>query len=247
MAGRSRPRLRPVLFLRARAGTRSRRARLSSSPRVTGYRLAELRRSRGFTKPEIAARMGVTKGRVSQIERGKISGQEVLARYAAALGGRLHQAIYFDIAAIARRPASRLLRPSGSRVRHAGPPARGVTAMLLQRRTLAARARTPTEPAAGARLRAADGGKSAFPRSAAIADVGPGDHFAGSLLQDRWPQGRPGRAGLVDDLWSRQAVNPRRLPSNPDRNPRSYAVEVRSPCPHTSSRCRSPGHCHQGP
>jgi transcriptional regulator with XRE-family HTH domain len=48
--------------------------------------------------------MGVTKGRVSQIEQGKISGLEVLARYAAALGGRLHQAIYFedgDIAAIA--------------------------------------------------------------------------------------------------------------------------------------------------
>jgi hypothetical protein len=48
--------------------------------------------------------MGVTKGRVSQIEKGKVSGQEVLARYAVALGGRLHQAIYFedgDIAAIA--------------------------------------------------------------------------------------------------------------------------------------------------
>jgi transcriptional regulator with XRE-family HTH domain len=40
--------------------------------------------------------MGVTKGRISQIERGKVSGQDVLARYATALGGRLHQAIYFD-------------------------------------------------------------------------------------------------------------------------------------------------------
>lgn len=48
--------------------------------------------------------MGVTKGRVSQIEQGRISGQDVLVRFAAALGGRLHQAIYFedgDIAAIA--------------------------------------------------------------------------------------------------------------------------------------------------
>jgi len=48
--------------------------------------------------------MGVTKGRVSQIEQGKISGNDVLARYAAALGGRLRQSIYFDdgdIAAIA--------------------------------------------------------------------------------------------------------------------------------------------------
>ncbi len=71
---------------------------------VTGHRLAELRRRRGFTQQQVAERMGVTKGRVSQIERGQISGQEVLARYAAALGGQLHQAIYFDdgdIAAIA--------------------------------------------------------------------------------------------------------------------------------------------------
>jgi DNA-binding XRE family transcriptional regulator len=71
---------------------------------TTGQRLAELRKTRGFTQKDIADRMGVTKGRVSQIERGQISGQEVLARYAAALGGQLHQAIYFDdgdIAAIA--------------------------------------------------------------------------------------------------------------------------------------------------
>lgn len=40
--------------------------------------------------------MGVTKGRISQIERGRVSGQDVLARHALALGGRLHQAIYFD-------------------------------------------------------------------------------------------------------------------------------------------------------
>jgi DNA-binding XRE family transcriptional regulator len=71
---------------------------------VVGQRLAQLRRARGFTQVQVAERMGVTKGRVSQIEQGKVSGQEVLARYAAALGGRLHQAIYFDdgdIAAIA--------------------------------------------------------------------------------------------------------------------------------------------------
>ncbi|GAB1694208.1 helix-turn-helix domain-containing protein [Krasilnikovia sp. M28-CT-15] len=71
---------------------------------VVGHRLAEVRRSRGLTQQQVADRMGVTKGRVSQIEQGKISGQEVLARYAAALGGRLHQAIYFEdgnIAAIA--------------------------------------------------------------------------------------------------------------------------------------------------
>src|ERR1700730_7301063 len=71
---------------------------------VIGHRLAEVRRARGLTQQQVAERMGITKGRVSQIEQGKISGQDVLARFAAALGGRLHQAIYFDdgdIAAIA--------------------------------------------------------------------------------------------------------------------------------------------------
>ncbi|WP_131746765.1 helix-turn-helix transcriptional regulator [Frankia sp. Cppng1_Ct_nod] len=61
-----------------------------------GHRLAEVRRTRGLTQQQVAERMGVTKGRVSQIEQGKISGQDVVARFAAALGGRLHQAIYFD-------------------------------------------------------------------------------------------------------------------------------------------------------
>lgn len=71
---------------------------------VLGHRLAEIRRARGLTQEQVAERTGVTKGRVSQIEQGKISGQEVLVRYAAALRGRLHQSIYFDdgdIAAIA--------------------------------------------------------------------------------------------------------------------------------------------------
>ena len=71
---------------------------------VVGRRLAEVRRARNLTQQQVAERMGVTKGRVSQIEQGKISGQDLVVRYAAALGGRLHQAIYFDdgdIAAIA--------------------------------------------------------------------------------------------------------------------------------------------------
>lgn len=71
---------------------------------VRGRRLAEIRRGRGLTQREVADRMGVSKGRVSQIEQGKVAGNDVLARYAAALGGRLHQSIYFDdgdIAAIA--------------------------------------------------------------------------------------------------------------------------------------------------
>jgi DNA-binding XRE family transcriptional regulator len=63
---------------------------------VIGHRLAEVRRARGMTQQQVADRMGVTKGRVSQIERGKVSGHDVIARFASALGGRLHQAVYFD-------------------------------------------------------------------------------------------------------------------------------------------------------
>ena len=62
---------------------------------VLGHRLAEVRRARGLTQQQVD-RMGVTKARVCRIERGKVSGHDVLARYATALGGRLHQAIYFD-------------------------------------------------------------------------------------------------------------------------------------------------------
>lgn len=43
---------------------------------MLGHRLAQVRRSHGLTQQEVADRMGVTKGRVSQIEQGKISGQE---------------------------------------------------------------------------------------------------------------------------------------------------------------------------
>lgn len=68
---------------------------------VVGRRLAEARRARGLTQQQVADRMGVTKGRVSQIEQGKVAGQEVVARFAVALGGRLHQAIYFDDGGIA--------------------------------------------------------------------------------------------------------------------------------------------------
>jgi DNA-binding XRE family transcriptional regulator len=71
---------------------------------VVGHRLAEVRRARGFTQQQVADRMGVTKGRVSQIEQGQIAGLDVVARFATALGGRLHQAIFFDdgdVAAIA--------------------------------------------------------------------------------------------------------------------------------------------------
>ena len=57
---------------------------------VRAYRLVEMRKRRGLTQRQVAETLGVTVGRVSQIEKGALSGIEVLERYVAALGGQLH-------------------------------------------------------------------------------------------------------------------------------------------------------------
>lgn len=54
-----------------------------------GWRLAELRKRREMTQEQVANRMGISVARVSQIEAGDVSTQDVLARYVAALGGTL--------------------------------------------------------------------------------------------------------------------------------------------------------------
>ncbi|HEY1176159.1 MAG TPA: helix-turn-helix transcriptional regulator [Phytomonospora sp.] len=58
-------------------------------------RLAEKRKSLGMTQADVAERMGITKGRVSQIERGEVSTVDVLARYSQALGGELRVIVRF--------------------------------------------------------------------------------------------------------------------------------------------------------
>ena len=57
--------------------------------RQSGYRLAEERKRSGLTQAQLARTMGVSPGRVSQIERGELSTIEAIARYVEALGGRL--------------------------------------------------------------------------------------------------------------------------------------------------------------
>lgn len=54
-----------------------------------GYQLAEERKRLGFTQSGLAEIMGVSAGRVSQIEHGEVSTVEALATYIAALGGTL--------------------------------------------------------------------------------------------------------------------------------------------------------------
>jgi hypothetical protein len=62
----------------------------AARPGPRGWRLADLRQRRGPTQAQVAARMGVSIARISQIEVGGLSTQDVLARYVSALGGALN-------------------------------------------------------------------------------------------------------------------------------------------------------------
>lgn len=57
--------------------------------RARGWRLVEMRKHRGMTQEQVAKHMGISVARVSQIESGNVSTQDVLSRYIAALGGTL--------------------------------------------------------------------------------------------------------------------------------------------------------------
>ena len=65
------------------------RRRKTLMARQSGQRLADERKQRGLTQAQLAETMGVTPGRVCQIERGELSTIEAIARYVQALGGRL--------------------------------------------------------------------------------------------------------------------------------------------------------------
>ncbi|OPC81980.1 transcriptional regulator [Embleya scabrispora] len=55
-----------------------------------GHELAALRKSQGFTQAQVAAAMGVTQGRISQIERGAARlDTATMAAYLNAIGGEL--------------------------------------------------------------------------------------------------------------------------------------------------------------
>lgn len=62
---------------------------------MRGWRLAELRKRQGLTQAQVAARMDVSIARVSQIENGDVSTQDVLQRYITALGGTLKLIVDF--------------------------------------------------------------------------------------------------------------------------------------------------------
>lgn len=54
-----------------------------------GHQLTEARRQYGLAQRDVAARMGVSIARLSQIEHGEAATLDVIARYIEALGGRL--------------------------------------------------------------------------------------------------------------------------------------------------------------
>ena len=73
-------------------------ARARTHAYIVGFRLAVLREHAGVTQTELAARMGVSQPRISQLEKGELSQLEVdtVGRYVAALGGHLKIVADFD-------------------------------------------------------------------------------------------------------------------------------------------------------
>jgi predicted transcriptional regulator len=65
------------------------KARKRNQAYIDGHRLAERRTAAGLSQAGVGELMGVTKSRVSQIERGEVSTVEAIARYVQALGGHL--------------------------------------------------------------------------------------------------------------------------------------------------------------
>jgi len=84
---------------------------------VRSARLAEVRKSRSLTQSDVAAQMGVSQVRVSQIERGQLTASEVgtLVSYVEALGGRLTMVADFGDQSVVvdePRPDERILAPT---------------------------------------------------------------------------------------------------------------------------------------
>lgn len=57
--------------------------------RVTGSRLAEIRRGMGMTQAQLAEATGLTQARISQIENGDSTGLDTLRTYITGLGGHV--------------------------------------------------------------------------------------------------------------------------------------------------------------
>jgi DNA-binding XRE family transcriptional regulator len=74
-----------------------------------GWRLAEMRKRQGHTQEQVAAHMGVSVARVSQVEKGNVSTRDVLGRYVTALPVPARPGLVWQAARTPRRrcPTSR--------------------------------------------------------------------------------------------------------------------------------------------
>lgn len=61
-------------------------ARKRNQAYIDGHRLAERRKALGLFQTDVTDKMGVTKSRVSQIERGEVFAVDAIGRYFQALG-----------------------------------------------------------------------------------------------------------------------------------------------------------------
>ena len=70
-------------------------ARRVTQAKVDAYDLAQARKERDLTQREVAAKMGVSQCRVSELEAGRLATMRVdtLSRYIASLGGNLFSAL----------------------------------------------------------------------------------------------------------------------------------------------------------
>ena len=87
--------VRPELVEELGSATVVAEAHLRNQTYVDAKRLAERRTSVGLTQADVAGRMGITKSRVSQIERGEVSTVDVIGRYVKAIGGQLQISAVF--------------------------------------------------------------------------------------------------------------------------------------------------------
>lgn len=62
---------------------------------VLGYHLRAIREEQGLTQAQVAASLGISQARVSQVERGEIHNLETMRSYAAALGARITVSIEY--------------------------------------------------------------------------------------------------------------------------------------------------------
>ncbi|MEU3561377.1 helix-turn-helix transcriptional regulator [Kitasatospora sp. NPDC006786] len=75
------------------AETRRAQVRQEMLAQIRGHELAEMRKSANLTQKEVAALMGVSQARVSQIEHGQVDSLDNLRAYSAAIGGEVEVTI----------------------------------------------------------------------------------------------------------------------------------------------------------